>query len=166
MNSVRGLFLSENCYKIGPRHGIEVQWGLFYAEFCAEQNQYHYTSVPRLDQKLRHLLEIANSRIWRCFVLLLRLCEFFLPHHIMEIAIKLEPGMLERSAWSHLNCLSKSYQTHLILFLRYTALKNYDQIRLGRVLARAPRTSRSTRSCSSCPCPTRYETSVNMKMQP
>ena len=60
MNSARGLFLSENCYKIGPRHVIEVPWGLFYAEFRAEQNECNYTYVDRLDKKLRHFLEIMS----------------------------------------------------------------------------------------------------------
>ena len=57
-----------------------------------------------LIKKLLHLLKIANSAIWRCFILLLRLCSFFLPHHLMEIAIKLDPGMVHKAAWAHLNC--------------------------------------------------------------
>ena len=79
MNSVRGLFLSENCYKIGPRHAIEVQWGLFYAEFRAEQNKYNYTSIARLNQKLEHFLEIANSGIWRCLLPLTTSMRFLPP---------------------------------------------------------------------------------------
>ena len=102
---VRGLFSSENCCNFRSRHLLEVQWGSFYAEFSAAQNKANFTSLGCLAQKLEHLLKIARSVIWRCFVPLLRLCSFFLPHHLMEIAIKLEPDMLQKAAWAHLNCV-------------------------------------------------------------
>ena len=66
--------------------------GLFTQD--SEQNEYNYTSIARLNQKLKHFLEIAYSKIWRCFVLLLCLCDLFLPHLLMEIAKKLEPSRL------------------------------------------------------------------------
>ena len=66
VKSARGLFSSENRYKIGLSNGIDVQCGSFYAELSAEQNEYHYTSIGRLDHKLWHFLEIAYSRIGRC----------------------------------------------------------------------------------------------------
>ena len=87
------------------------------------------TSVVCLVQILQHLFKIAFSGKWGCFLLgaslLLRLCSFFLPHHIMEIAIKLEPGMLEKSAWAHQNCLDPRNRMHSILLPYYKGFQFY-----------------------------------------
>ena len=54
---------------------------------------------------------------------LLRLCGYFLPHHLMEIAIKLEPGMLSESSWAHLNRRDPRNRMHPW----YKGFRSYDR---------------------------------------
>ena len=61
---------------------------------------------------------------------LLRLCGYFLPHHLMEIAIKLEPGMLHESAWAHLNRRDPRNRMHYIIVLWYKGLRSYEKPRV------------------------------------
>ena len=56
------LVLSENCYEVATSNVTGIQFGLFYAEFCAQQNKFNNTFVALLARKLQHLLKIAFSR--------------------------------------------------------------------------------------------------------
>ena len=62
--------------------------------------------------------------------LLLCLCSFFLPHHLMEIAIKLEPGMVQKAAWAHLNRRDPRNRMHYIIVLWYKGLRSYEKPRV------------------------------------
>ena len=79
VKSARGLFSSENRCRNFTSDAIEGQEGSFYAEFSAAQNKAKITSLACLVHKLRHFLEIAYSKIWRCLCPLTASMQFLPP---------------------------------------------------------------------------------------
>ena len=124
----RGLFLGENCCNFWNRHTTKVKFDSFDCLGHDNSIKPNLTCVVCLVQKLQHLIKIANSWRWRCFLsvvsLLLRQCLFF-PHHIIEIAIKFDQSMLQKTAWAHLDCHEPRNRMHPIWLLLFNGLKSY-----------------------------------------
>jgi len=64
---VRGLFSSENCYKIRTRYATDVLLPSFDAEFPADQNKVNYVSAGFLFPILYLFPKMGFSRRWEMF---------------------------------------------------------------------------------------------------